>query len=74
VREFAENHYGQLDQLFPYTRTKEHNKIASGMPIKAIFFCRVLFRSCHVCLYENQTSKRFDLETPSLEVYFRDFS
>ena len=74
VREFVEIHYGQLDLLFPYTRTKEHNKIASGMPIKAIAFCRVLFRNCHVCLYENQTSKRFDVEPPKLEAYFRDFS
>jgi hypothetical protein len=71
VREFVENHYGQLDQLFPYTRNKLHNKIASGMPIKEISFCRVLFRNCHVCMYENQTSKRFDLEPPSLEDYFK---
>jgi len=70
VREYVENHFGQLDQLFPYTRSKGQNKIASSMPIKEISFCRVLLRNCHVCLYENQTSKRFDLVPPSLENYF----
>ena len=67
VRDFVENHFGQLDQLFPYSRFKGQNKIASSMPIKEISFCRVLLRNCHVCLYENQTSKRSDLEPPSLE-------
>ena len=67
VREFVENHFGQLDQLFPYSRSKGQNKIASSMPIKEISFCRVLLRNCRVCLYENQTSKRSDLEPPSLE-------
>jgi hypothetical protein len=70
VREFVENHFGQLDQLFPYTCSKMHNKIGSTMPIKEISFCRALLRNCHVCLYENQTSKRFGLEPPSLENYF----
>ena len=65
VREFIENHFGQLDQLFPYMCSKRHNKIASSMPIKEIAFCRVLLRNCHVCLYENQTSKRFGLEPPT---------
>jgi len=50
--------------------SKGQNKIASSMPIKEISFCRVLLRNCHVCLYENQTSKRFNLEPPSLENYF----
>ena len=52
----------RLSRLLP--RRWRHRFLLSGSAKRAL-------RNCHVCLYENQTSKRFDLEPPSPEDYFK---
>jgi hypothetical protein len=66
-RESIEWHCGQTDGLFKYTDSPNRLQIKDGhRPLKEIYFCRVLLRNCHVCLYHNQTSQRLNGDPPNL--------
>ena len=68
-RESAEWHYGEGQQHFPFTVAKETNKIMAGVPLRKIYFTRVLLMNLYVCLYHNKTSKYFDCDPPTPEEY-----
>jgi hypothetical protein len=69
-RESIEWHYGQADSLFKYMTNPRRLQIKDQhMPLKELYFCRLLLRNCHVSLYHNQTSQKFDCVPPTLEEY-----
>lgn len=68
-RMLIENHYGEGDQLFPFSKQKSKLKIQTSDAPYHLYFCRLLLRNMHICLYENKTSKRFDCPPPSLATY-----
>ena len=61
--------YGSAGTFFPYTVQSKKLKVMSGMPLREIYFCRVLLHNCYQCLYENKTSQRFECPPPSLAEY-----
>ena len=70
-RESIEWSYGEAKMLFPYTVQKDKLKIMSGMPLKEIYFCRVLLANLYICFYGNKTSARFRCTPPTPEEYMQ---
>jgi hypothetical protein len=69
-RESIEWHYEQADSLFEYMNTPGRLQIKDQhMPMKELYFCRLLLRNCHVSLYHNQTSQKFKCVPPTLDEY-----
>lgn len=68
VRISIEWHYGNLCTLFPFLDYKRNLKIRL-QPLASLYFVATFLRNCHVCLYENNTSRYFNLPPPSLESF-----
>jgi hypothetical protein len=69
-RESIEWHYGQAGSLLTYLNSPYRLHIKGQyMPLQEIYFCQVLLRNCHVCLYHNETSEGFNCALPTLAEY-----
>jgi hypothetical protein len=68
-RQLIENGFGLADILFPYLSNPSAIKLMRGFPVRELYFSKMLFANFYIMLNHGQTSARFGLQPPELEVY-----
>ncbi len=70
VRVEVEHAFGIMCQRFAFLNY-EQGLHARGSPIAKYIAAGAVLSNAHACLYPNQTSRRFGVAPPHLEVYLR---
>ena len=68
VRIAVEWSYQKVIQLFAFVDFKKNRKMLL-QPVARSYFTAVLLTNCHTCLHQNETSKLFSMDPPTLEEY-----
>ena len=62
--------FGDIINYFKFLDFKKNLKVDLSA-IGKMYICCALLQNAHTCLYENNVTKYFNVQSPTLEQYFR---